>query len=313
MSTQESVYSPQFIKNIAIACHYANKQICEQNGDTSQVGWNDAPEWQRESAKKGVAFRLENPNSGPDAQHLSWAKEKEENGWVFGEVKDELLKTHPCLVPYDQLPEFQKAKDKIFCNIVDLLSGILVQRKTNLTFEEADKWLEKGLCIALPEWTGFWFKNIKTGETLVLTKDGEIVDTPHEIYKERSDWKVVKVTDNQLKIISDYINEPDLPLKLVNDLTLGNAIEALKQGKLVARKGWNGKGMFIVKQIPSVIGVDIIPRMQSLPESVKKVFVEREQPISYESQMLIIKSDGSADSWVPSSSDCFAEDWIIVN
>lgn len=187
-----------------------------------------------------------------------------------------------------------------------------IAKQSDLTFEEAEKWLKKDLCIALPEWTGFWFKNIKTGETLVLTKDGEIVDTPHEIYKERSDWKVVKATDDQLKIISDYINEPDLPLKLVNDLTFGNAIEALKQGFLVSRKGWNGKGMFIVKQIPSVIGVDIIPRMQSLPESVKNVFVEREQPIRYESQMLIIKSDGSADSWVPSSSDCFAEDWIIV-
>ncbi|MFH6944649.1 DUF2829 domain-containing protein [Flavobacterium sp. FlaQc-50] len=94
--------------------------------------------------------------------------------------------------------------------------------------------------------------------------------------------------------------------------TFGAAINALKQGSLVSRKGWNGKGMFIVKQIPGVIGVDIIPRMASLPDSVKAVFVERNQPISYESQMLIIKADGSADSWVPSSSDCFAEDWIIV-
>jgi len=95
-------------------------------------------------------------------------------------------------------------------------------------------------------------------------------------------------------------------------LNFGEAIKALKSGKLIARQGWNGKGMFIVKQIPSVIGIDIIPRMQSLPESVKKVLVEREQPISYESQMLIINSLGRADSWVPSSSDVFAEDWIIV-
>lgn len=92
----------------------------------------------------------------------------------------------------------------------------------------------------------------------------------------------------------------------------GEAIEALKNGKLVSREGWNGKGMFIVKQIPGVIGVDIIPRMTSLPESVKKVLVQRNQPISYESQMLIIKQDGTADSWVPSSSDCFSEDWIIL-
>lgn len=95
-------------------------------------------------------------------------------------------------------------------------------------------------------------------------------------------------------------------------LNFGQALEALKKGQLAAREGWNGKGMFIVKQIPAVISVDIIPRMQSLPQSVKDVFVERNQPISYESQMLIINSSGRADSWVPSSSDCFAEDWMIV-
>lgn len=92
----------------------------------------------------------------------------------------------------------------------------------------------------------------------------------------------------------------------------GEALEALKQGKLVAREGWNGKGMFIVKQIPAVIGIEIIPRMTSLPQSVKDVLIERNQPIAYESQMLIINANGRADSWVPSSSDCFAEDWVIL-
>lgn len=95
-------------------------------------------------------------------------------------------------------------------------------------------------------------------------------------------------------------------------LSFGTAIEALKAGKLITRSGWNGKGMFIVKQIPSVIGIEIIPRIQSLPQSVKDVLIEREQPICYESQMLIINSLGRADSWVPSSSDCFAEDWQII-
>jgi hypothetical protein len=100
--------------------------------------------------------------------------------------------------------------------------------------------------------------------------------------------------------------------RISNTLNFGEAIQALKDGKLVARSGWNGKGMFIVKQIPSVIGIEIIPRMQSLPQSVKNVLIEREQPICYESQMLIINSLGRADSWVPSSSDCFAEDWQII-
>lgn len=73
------------------------------------------------------------------------------------------------------------------------------------------------------------------------------------------------------------------------------------------------KGLFIVKQVPSHITGDIIPKMQSLPQSAKDILMKRENPhIDYTNQMLIIHPDGRADSWVPSSSDIFAEDWEIV-
>ena len=99
----------------------------------------------------------------------------------------------------------------------------------------------------------------------------------------------------------------------VDNLTFGLVIEALKQGKLVARKGWNGKGMFVMKQIPTEINLDIIPKMQSVQESAKAVLINRKTTLKYQNQMLIIKEDGTADSWVPSSSDVFAEDWCIIN
>ena len=95
-------------------------------------------------------------------------------------------------------------------------------------------------------------------------------------------------------------------------MNFGQAIEALKEGKLIKRSGWNGKGMFVVKQIPAVIGTDIIPKMQSLPQDAKDILLKRNQSISYTNQMLIVHEDGRADSWVPSSSDCFAEDWSVI-
>lgn len=96
-------------------------------------------------------------------------------------------------------------------------------------------------------------------------------------------------------------------------MNFGQAIEALKEGKLISRSGWNGKGMFVLKQIPATIGLDIIPKMQSLPQAAKDNLINRNQEISYTNQMLIVNSDGRADSWVPSSSDCFAEDWEVLN
>lgn len=100
--------------------------------------------------------------------------------------------------------------------------------------------------------------------------------------------------------------------KLVG-MDFGKVVEALKSGLAVRRKGWNGKGLFVVKQVPSHITGDIIPNMQSLPQSAKNILMSRENPhIDYTNQMLIINPDGRADSWIPSSSDVFAEDWEIV-
>lgn len=95
--------------------------------------------------------------------------------------------------------------------------------------------------------------------------------------------------------------------------TFGTAVLFLKAGMAVRRAGWNGKGLFVVKQVPSHITADIIPNMQSLPQSAKNILMSRENPhIDYTNQMLIINPDGRADSWVPSVSDVFAEDWEVV-
>ncbi len=96
-------------------------------------------------------------------------------------------------------------------------------------------------------------------------------------------------------------------------LTFGLAIEALKLGKKVSREGWNGKGMFIFKQVPANIGLDIIPKMTSVPQSVKDTMIEREQHLNYRNQCVIVDKDGNVDNWAPSISDVFSEDWIILN
>lgn len=110
------------IEKIAVACHQANKALCEAFGDSSQVDWKDAPDWQRESAVKGVEFCLANPTAPPSANHDSWLEEKRRTGWRYGEVKDAEAKTHPCFVPYDDLPPDQKAKDYVFKAIVGALA-----------------------------------------------------------------------------------------------------------------------------------------------------------------------------------------------
>lgn len=107
---------------IAQVCHQANKAWCELNGDNSQKDWNEAEPWQRESAIKGVVFTIDNPDAPESAQHDAWARDKVDAGWVYGDVKDGDNKTHPCLVPFEQLPVHQQKKDVLFRAIVKALS-----------------------------------------------------------------------------------------------------------------------------------------------------------------------------------------------
>ena len=96
-------------------------------------------------------------------------------------------------------------------------------------------------------------------------------------------------------------------------MDFGDAIEVLKQGGVIRRKGWNGKGLVVFKQVPAHIGSDIIPKMQSLPQSAKDLILKERGFVDYTSQCLIYnKNTGRADSWTPSISDVFAEDWEIV-
>lgn len=66
---------------------------------------------QIESLKNGVLFRFENLDVTSEESHNNWMKKKTEQGWVYGEIKDFEKKTHPDLVPFDELPEVEKNKD----------------------------------------------------------------------------------------------------------------------------------------------------------------------------------------------------------
>lgn len=115
---RQNVEYDDAIDRIARVCHEVNRAYCAALGDRSQLPWDEAPEWQKASARKGVEFIIDNPDAGPESSHESWLLQKASEGWGYGPVKDEFKKEHPCYVPYDKLPVEQKAKDYIFGAIV---------------------------------------------------------------------------------------------------------------------------------------------------------------------------------------------------
>ena len=44
--------------------------------------------------------------------HEVWAQSRIEQGWTYGEERNDELKHHPCLVPYEELPEVEKDYDR---------------------------------------------------------------------------------------------------------------------------------------------------------------------------------------------------------
>lgn len=109
---------------IAEVCHEANRAYSKALGDYYHRVWDDAPEWQKQSAIEGVESLIES-GATPKEMHERWSKFKRDNGWIFGPYKNYEQKTHPCLVAYENLPRHERRKDDLFIAIVNTLKSVL--------------------------------------------------------------------------------------------------------------------------------------------------------------------------------------------
>lgn len=107
---------------IARICWEANRAYCAHVGHPVDPPWEAAAAAQSvQGYIDGVAFAIANPGSTPEDQHQAWMNAKILDGWRRGDVKDAAAKTHPALVPYVDLPEVQRVKDRLFLAIVRAL------------------------------------------------------------------------------------------------------------------------------------------------------------------------------------------------
>jgi hypothetical protein len=113
--------------------------------------------------------------------------------------------------------------------------------------------------------------------------------------------------------------------KMVENQNFGQAIEALKEGKRVARQGWNGKGMFIFERPADELEVGfIIDKVKSLPQSVKDFFKAKDQQeapseqgltkVKFGNYLCMYAADGSiVNGWLASQTDILSNDWCILD
>lgn len=83
----------------------------------------------------------------------------------------------------------------------------------------------------------------------------------------------------------------------------GEAVRRLKAGKLVAREGWNGKGMFLLLVPGSTFAVSRAPLLGIFPEGTE---------INYLPHIDMRTATGEIVPWLASQSDVLCEDWVEV-
>lgn len=86
-------------------------------------------------------------------------------------------------------------------------------------------------------------------------------------------------------------------------MNFGQAIEALKEGKRVARAGWNGKGMFLFLVSGSNFVVNREPLLSIMGEGTM---------VTYRPHIDMKDAEGKVVPWLASQTDMLAEDWQIV-
>jgi hypothetical protein len=107
------------VEDIARVVHEANNAMQAIIGEPVNPGWDQAPDWQRWSSIEGVRDALQ--GLAADEHHECWVRAMRRAGWTYGPAKDPEAKTHPMMVPFEELPPLQQAKDRLFLAIVSAL------------------------------------------------------------------------------------------------------------------------------------------------------------------------------------------------
>jgi hypothetical protein len=83
--------------------------------------WDGRDKAFQESFIKAVEEECQDkPHLSPEESHKRWMEDHLKMGWKYGECYDRDAKTHPDLVPYDELPQWEKDKDEVFLVLCDI-------------------------------------------------------------------------------------------------------------------------------------------------------------------------------------------------
>lgn len=169
-----------------------------------------------------------------------------------------------------------------------------------MNFKEAFKLMkEKGMKVKLPSWGGYWCWDPEKETIMMHCRPQDSDKWQGPVLDIRETQRVEYTTSNILSdewVVADESNTPVLGGTAT--FSFGDAIKYLKRGLKVARKGWNGKSMFLEYVDP------YMNRQFELRET---------EPAGTFLPWIGIKTaDNGFVPWLASQADMLAEDWVFV-
>lgn len=159
-----------------------------------------------------------------------------------------------------------------------------------MKFKEAFEEMKSGIPVKLPSWAGYWWWDEESQTILMYTKDGGCLDIRET---QNVEYTLKNILSDEW-VYADSLNCPILGGEAT--FSFGEAIKYLKRGLKVARKGWNGKGMYLFL----ADGEDLTSCISSGDfKCTSSVCMKTAQ-------------NNNCVGWVASQADMLAEDWVFA-
>lgn len=161
-----------------------------------------------------------------------------------------------------------------------------------MEFSKAFEALKQGEKIKLSHWKGYW--QLENGRVIMHCKNGEAIDL-----QDSKDiiYTLSNITSDDWQIVDkDYTVS-----ELAKTMQFGEAMRMMKQGKRVARLGWNGKRQYI--ELATCISY----------KGANGDIVNCEHAAIGNKAIAFVGTSGVQMGWLASQADMLAEDWIIAD
>lgn len=161
-----------------------------------------------------------------------------------------------------------------------------------MKFIEAFKVMKNGGKVKLPSWGGYWYWDENDKTIYMHTKEGVDLDIRAT---DRVEYTLKNIMCEDW-VVADEHNCPRLGGEAT--FSFGEAIKYLKRGMKVARKGWNGKGIYLELQIPDEHSKMTLPYIYIVTNGLVTDNPDAPKGVV---------------PWLASQTDMLAEDWVFVD